>query len=56
MGQHARPVQFAHSFPAAAELQLSPKTVSTFRTRILRKMRLHSNAELIRYTVEHELT
>lgn len=40
----------------AAELQLSPKTVSTFRTRILRKMRLRSNAELIRYTLEHELT
>lgn len=40
----------------AAELQLSPKTVSTFRTRILRKMRLRSSAELIRYTLEHELT
>lgn len=40
----------------AAALQLSPKTVSTFRSRILRKMRLRSNAELIRYTVEHELT
>ena len=40
----------------AADLQLSPKTVSTFRTRILRKMRLRTNAELIRYTLEHELT
>jgi DNA-binding NarL/FixJ family response regulator len=39
----------------AATLKLSPKTVSTFRTRILRKMRLRSNAELIRYTLEHEL-
>ncbi len=40
----------------AAELQLSPKTVSTFRSRILRKMQLRSNAELIRYALEHELT
>jgi two-component system, NarL family, invasion response regulator UvrY len=39
----------------AAELGVSPKTVSTFRTRILRKMRLRSNAELIRYALEHEL-
>jgi DNA-binding NarL/FixJ family response regulator len=39
----------------AAELGVSPKTVSTFRTRILRKMRLSSNAELIRYALEHEL-
>lgn len=39
----------------AAQLALSPKTVSTFRTRILRKMRLRTNADLVRYTVEHEL-
>ncbi len=39
----------------AAELGVSPKTVSTFRTRILRKMRLNSNADLIRYALEHEL-
>ena len=40
----------------AAELGVSPKTVSTFRTRILRKMRLSSNADLIRYALEHELS
>ena len=39
----------------AASLGVSPKTVSTFRTRILRKMRLRSTAELIRYALEHEL-
>ena len=39
----------------AAELGVSPKTVSTFRTRILRKMGLGSTAELIRYALEHEL-
>ncbi len=39
----------------AAELALSPKTVSTFRARILRKMLLRTNADLVRYTVEHEL-
>jgi DNA-binding NarL/FixJ family response regulator len=35
----------------ASELALSPKTVSTYRTRILQKMKLGSNAELIRYAV-----
>jgi DNA-binding NarL/FixJ family response regulator len=40
----------------AAELQISPKTVSTFRARILQKMKLRSNAELIRYALEHDLT
>jgi len=39
----------------AAELRLSPKTISTFRTRILRKMRLRTNADLVRYVSEHAL-
>lgn len=40
----------------AAEMSLSPKTVSTFRTRILQKMHMQSNAELVRYSVENRLT
>jgi two-component system, NarL family, invasion response regulator UvrY len=36
-------------------LNLSPKTVSTYRSRILEKMALSSNAELTRYVVEHGL-
>jgi DNA-binding NarL/FixJ family response regulator len=39
----------------AAELGLSPKTVSTYRTRVLSKMNLKSNAELIRYVLRHGL-
>jgi DNA-binding NarL/FixJ family response regulator len=39
----------------AEQLKLSPKTISTFRARILQKMRLRTSAELIRYAVEHEL-
>ena len=39
----------------AAELGLSPKTVSTYRTRVLTKMKLNSNAELIRYVIKHGL-
>jgi len=35
------------------ELKLSPSTVSTYRMRILNKLKLKSNAELVRYTVEH---
>jgi len=39
----------------AAELGLSPKTVSTYRTRVLTKMKLKTNAELIRYVLKHGL-
>lgn len=39
----------------AAELGLSPKTVSTYRTRVLAKMKLKTNAELIRYVLRHGL-
>jgi len=40
----------------ARELELSPKTVSTYRSRILKKMGLSSSADLIRYALEHNLT
>ena len=39
----------------AAVMELSVKTVSTYRTRIIEKTTLKSNAEIIRYTVEHGL-
>ncbi|HET8645769.1 MAG TPA: response regulator transcription factor, partial [Vicinamibacteria bacterium] len=39
----------------AEELSLSVKTVSTYRTRILEKMGLETNAELMRYAVRHQL-
>jgi two-component system invasion response regulator UvrY len=39
----------------AAQLRLSPKTVSTYRTRILDKLKLESNAGIIRYAIEHHL-
>ena len=37
----------------AREMSLSPSTVSTYRTRILKKLGLSSNAELVRYAVSH---
>jgi two-component system, NarL family, invasion response regulator UvrY len=37
------------------DLQLSVKTVSTHRTRILKKMNMSSNAELMRYAMTHRL-
>jgi DNA-binding NarL/FixJ family response regulator len=37
----------------AAQLSLSPKTVSTYRARILEKMSFHSNADIVRYCLEH---
>jgi DNA-binding NarL/FixJ family response regulator len=35
----------------AAELSLSPKTVSTYRERLLEKLKLHTTADLIRYAI-----
>jgi len=37
----------------ATALGLSPKTVSTYRSRILAKLELGSTAEIVRYAVEH---
>lgn len=39
----------------AAELGVSPKTVSTYRTRILEKLDAESTADLIRYAMSHNL-
>ena len=39
----------------ALDLSLSPKTVSTYRTRLLGKLGLHSNAEVTYYAVKHGL-
>ena len=39
----------------AARLDVSPKTVSSFRARVLEKMELRTNADLVRYTLEHHL-
>jgi DNA-binding NarL/FixJ family response regulator len=40
----------------AEALGLSPKTVSTYRTRILKKLGLRNVGELVRYVFEHGLT
>jgi two-component system invasion response regulator UvrY len=37
----------------ATHLTLSVKTISTYRTRLLAKLRLKNNAELMRYALEH---
>ena len=39
----------------ARQLFLSPNTVSTYRTRILRKINVRNNAELMRYAIRHQL-
>jgi DNA-binding NarL/FixJ family response regulator len=39
----------------AADLRLSRKTVSTYHSRIRRKLHLQSDAELVRYVLEHGL-
>ncbi len=39
----------------AAELAISPKTVSVYRARVLEKMKLRTNTELARYAVTHSL-
>jgi len=39
----------------ASDLRLSPKTASTYKTRVMQKLKVGSDAELIRYAVEHRL-
>jgi DNA-binding NarL/FixJ family response regulator len=39
----------------ADELMLSPKTISTYRARVLEKLELKSNAELIHYAIGNKL-
>jgi DNA-binding NarL/FixJ family response regulator len=39
----------------ATELGLSPKTVGTYRNRILQKLHLKSNAEIMRYGIENHM-
>jgi two-component system invasion response regulator UvrY len=40
----------------AAKLSLSPKTVSTYRARVLAKMKMKNNAELMHYAFTQRLT
>jgi DNA-binding NarL/FixJ family response regulator len=39
----------------AAEMMLSPKTVSVYRSRLLEKLQLSNNAELAVYAIRNEL-
>jgi len=40
----------------AAMMSLSPTTISTYRTRIMSKLNMKTNADLILYSLEHKLT
>jgi len=39
----------------ARDLALSPKTASTYKTRVMQKLKVDSDAELVRYAVAHQL-
>ena len=39
----------------ATELGVSPKTISTYRNRILQKLHLKTNAEIMRYGIENHM-
>jgi len=39
----------------ARELHLSPKTASTYKTRVMEKLKVESDAELFRYAITHQL-
>ena len=41
---------------AAADLSLSPKTVSTYKRRVMNKLRVKSTADLVRYVIDHKLS
>ena len=36
-----------------AELALSDRTIGTYRARVLEKLKLRTNADLVRYAIEH---
>src|SRR5262252_10610732 len=39
----------------ARELRVSPKTASTYKARLMEKLKVETDAELIRYAVVHQL-
>lgn len=39
----------------ASKLSLSPKTISTYRSRLLEKLKLHTTADLIRYSILEDI-
>ena len=39
----------------AGLLHLSPRTVNTYRSRVLQKLKLKNNAQLIHYAIENKL-
>ena len=39
----------------ATELSINPKTVSTFRSRILKKLDMKNNSELIHYAIDYSI-
>ena len=39
----------------AAAFSVGPKTISTYRSRLLRKLSLKTNADIVRYVLEHGL-
>jgi DNA-binding NarL/FixJ family response regulator len=49
-------VQCRTTTSIARELALSVKTVSTHKTRLLKKMGMQHQGELVRYAIEHKLT
>jgi len=40
----------------AAKLSLSPKTIETYRTRIMRKLKVQDTVELVKFAMRHGLT
>ena len=40
----------------ASELSLSPKTISTYRVRLLKKLKLNTTADLIRYAIMERIS
>jgi two-component system invasion response regulator UvrY len=39
----------------AKDLSLSPKTISTYRARVMEKMHLKTDADLTNYVLQHQL-
>ena len=49
-------VEGRSSAEIAATVSLSPKTIETYRSRLMKKLGAHSIADLVKFAIEHRLT
>jgi len=49
-------VEGKNSLQIAQVLSLSPKSVDTYRSRIMKKLKIHDTPSLVKFAIQHGLT